>query len=716
VKLMYFLKSASNYLTAIFWKYILLSMVLWPSFLNAQKYDPQVIWVDEQFKYIDITGSMLQVAEDVTKAMPYTSVKSLSFEPFKGSSPNFGFKNSSFWFKIKLMNTQAIDRQQIIEVRNPNLDKVELVAEDDKGELSHYLSGDAFPWKQRMIRNKYFRFYVNIPARSALILYLNAQNSGEQFHVPLSIGDAMHYSEYDSSEQAILGIYFGILVFALLLNLFFFFVLRDTSTLYYIGYLAGLLLLQLSLTGLGFQYFWPESPYMADHANPIFANISILFLMHFSVSFLKTAAYLPRLHRFYMFLARFLILSSLLAFIPVHACYLVSVLSINIVAMILNVMIIPTAIYIWRQKYKPARFFTIAFILLIIGVFVFVLRNFGLIRPGFFADYGLQLGSGCEVLLLTLAVIDKFKQFKDEAFDRLNALTVMETEANVKLEQKVHERTQQIQFQKIEIEEKNKEIVSSIRYAKRIQEAILPSDEQMQALFPEHFVFYRPRDIVSGDFYWASPVQTTVGSDKDNLDLQLLALADCTGHGVPGAFMSLIGNNYLKQSVSEPQINSPAQALDFLNARLLGMFHQKSTDKVRDGMDIVMIALNLQQMEMRYAGANGRLYLVRDQELQELQTDKYAIGSVEVELKPYTDYQVNLQKGDMIYMLTDGFADQFGGEKGKKFSYKRTRELLLNLASSSVEIQRQQLESSFVSWKGDIEQIDDVCVVGVRIV
>ncbi|MCD6065359.1 MAG: hypothetical protein K0S33_185 [Bacteroidetes bacterium] len=274
-----------------------------------------------------------------------------------------------------------------------------------------------------------------------------------------------------------------------------------------------------------------------------------------------------------------------------------------------------------------------------------------------------------------------------------------------------------VMHQKEEIEEKNNEILSSIRYAKRIQEAILPPGELLNELFKDHFVYYNPRDIVSGDFYWAKQVKLTpeTGSEPEK-DLHLFALADCTGHGVPGAFMSLIGKNILEQSSIERSVNSPAQALDYLNGRMLSSLNQKGGDQsIRDGMDIVIVAIDFATLTLEFAGANNPIYIIRGEELNSLKADKQPIGSLPEYTKPYTNNIFQLQKGDCIYLFTDGFADQFGGKDGKKFKYKQLQGLLLSIKDKPMPEQGKILDKRFQDWKGNLEQVDDVCVIGIRI-
>jgi sigma-B regulation protein RsbU (phosphoserine phosphatase) len=273
-----------------------------------------------------------------------------------------------------------------------------------------------------------------------------------------------------------------------------------------------------------------------------------------------------------------------------------------------------------------------------------------------------------------------------------------------------------IEHQKEEVEEKNQEIVSSLRYAKRLQEALLPPKNLLDELFNEgYFIIYNPRDIVCGDFYWARKIKSTPvsGMSKEYL---LIAVADCTGHGVPGAFMSLLGSNFLHQSAVEKDVNTPAQALDFLNQKIITTLnHGYGGAEIRDGMDISLIAIDLVSKQLAYSGANNPIYIVRNKSLQTLKANKQAIGNMNEVVLPYDNIVTQLQHDDCIYLFTDGYADQFGGPRGKKLMRKQFEETLISVSNKPMSEQKIILESVFNNWKGNLEQVDDVCVVGVRI-
>lgn len=272
-----------------------------------------------------------------------------------------------------------------------------------------------------------------------------------------------------------------------------------------------------------------------------------------------------------------------------------------------------------------------------------------------------------------------------------------------KLNQKINHQKEEIENQKTIVEVKNKEITSSIAYAKRIQSAILPPKSQVNELLPNSFIFYLPKDIVAGDFYWMQKIDDKI----------LFAVADCTGHGVPGAMVSVVCDNALNRATRELNIFQPSKILDAVSKIIIETF-EKSENDVKDGMDIAICSWNTKTNVLEYAGANNSLYLVRNGELIETKADKQPIGK-SIKRNEFTNNIIEIQKNDTIYLFTDGFADQFGGEKGKKFMYKVFKEMLTTYSSLPIIEQKEAIQSTFFKWKESHEQVDDVCVLGVKL-
>ncbi|HET6243442.1 MAG: tetratricopeptide repeat protein [Bacteroidetes bacterium] len=279
-----------------------------------------------------------------------------------------------------------------------------------------------------------------------------------------------------------------------------------------------------------------------------------------------------------------------------------------------------------------------------------------------------------------------------------------------------------ITSQKEEIEHRHKEITDSINYAKRIQEALLKETEHVSKALPSHFILYKPKDVISGDFYWSL-------EKKESL---YIAVADCTGHGVPGAMMSMLGIAFLNEITSSEKLLSPASILDKLREKIVKELKQSGKEgENKDGMDISIVCLNLLTHELQWAGANNPIWIINEKpaelnsegsiinnnsntELREIKPNKQPIGYHPGYI-PFTNNVIKLKKNSSFYLITDGFHDQFGGDKGKKFKPSQLKDLLLKIHSKSMEDQKEKLNKVFEDWKGELEQVDDICIIGMRI-
>jgi serine phosphatase RsbU (regulator of sigma subunit) len=274
---------------------------------------------------------------------------------------------------------------------------------------------------------------------------------------------------------------------------------------------------------------------------------------------------------------------------------------------------------------------------------------------------------------------------------------------NENLEKIVKERTAEVELQKNEIEHKNRDIVDSIIYAKRIQNTILPTRENTDNILDQHFVIYKPKDIVSGDFFWIEELDGKA----------YFSAIDCTGHGVPGAFVSIVGFNGIKRTINEFKERQPSKILDRLTDIVIETF-TASESHLKDGMDMTLCSLDYSTLKLEFSGANNPLIIIRDGELIEIKGNKQPIGDFS-HRNPFTNHEIQLQKEDSIFVFTDGFADQFGGPKGKKLKLKTLKSLLIEISILPIKEQKIELEKAFHDWMGDLEQLDDVCLIGLKI-
>lgn len=310
------------------------------------------------------------------------------------------------------------------------------------------------------------------------------------------------------------------------------------------------------------------------------------------------------------------------------------------------------------------------------------------------------IGSFIFVLILTAFVLFSYAQTR-----KANVLLSAKNTEITRQKDEISQQHDEISLQKMLIEEQHKDILGSIIYAKRLQEAILPQKAAFKKYFSESFIFYMPKDVVAGDFYWMEKVN----------DVLYFAAADCTGHGVPGAMVSFVCSNALSKALIEEQVTDVGKLLDRTRELVIDRFG-KSDQEIKDGMDISLCALHLKTNELQWAGANNPLWIVRKnaEEIEEIKADKQPIGSFSM-ASPFSSHHIQLAQGDSIFIFTDGFPDQFGGDNGKKYKSKSFKTFLISIRHQTMEEQLASISVEFENWRGDFEQIDDVCVIGVRI-
>ena len=322
------------------------------------------------------------------------------------------------------------------------------------------------------------------------------------------------------------------------------------------------------------------------------------------------------------------------------------------------------------------------------------------VRPPWWQTWWFRILTVC-VLLFSVWYYIKSREKKLQADKRKLERTVAERTAEVVEEKKI------VEAQKEVIEEKHKEITDSINYAERIQRSLLASEALLDENLGNYFVFFQPKDVVSGDFYWAAKLNT--GSF-------LLLVADSTGHGVPGAIMSILNISSVEKAVEAQGLNEPAEILNYTRKKIIQTLKKDgSAEGGKDGMDCSLVRFDAGKSEFTYAAANNYILLVRGNDLLELAPNKMPVGKHDKQDQSFTQHVVATQPGDVVYMITDGFADQFGGPKGKKFMHRQLKALLISIGGLPVSEQKQKIADALKAWKGDAEQVDDITVVGVRI-
>ncbi|MEO6304369.1 MAG: 7TM diverse intracellular signaling domain-containing protein [Bacteroidia bacterium] len=668
--------------------------------------DAQEVFTIADNKVPQRIGSKFIFFEDTSGKLLFEEVqKSNAFVSKNAEIPNFNITASAIWGKAKFTCDQNADWYLSLDPASFN--NVLVYQKTTHGSWQVLELGNALPADQRPLRVNHFLFKLNVHAFDTTTIFLKVRDY-YPIQFDLKTGTLEAFVNPFHNIDIYNGICYGIMIMMLIYNFYLFVTQKSRVYLYYVLYVFFSMVFSAYLAGYALHF--PGFIGAALRFAPIIPPACFgIFGMLFTINFFKEAL-TPKFVKFiYIFMVVAFLDIVLSATKYVH-------LAENIIqplGLLLGIISISAAIIALRKKHSSAIFYLIGFGAYMISLFYLIFSAQGIIAVTDFTWYSLVTGSAIESIMLSFALGDKLKisQREKEKAQQDTLIQAKEnerlvTEQNVFLEQKVKERT-------AELAEKNKDITDSINYARRIQYGILPSEDDLKKCFDNYFVLYQPKDILSGDFYWSIHMNSNV----TQMQLSIIAAADCTGHGVPGAFMSMLGHTLLNQTITNPNVKSPGDVLDFLNVELPKNLKSHEQDvTIRDGMDIALCAFDFANKKLFFAGANNPCWIIRDGVIIELKADKQPISaSTDMEKYSFTNQEFDLKKDDCIYLFTDGFADQFGGPKGKKFKYKKLQENLITLNHLSLAEQKNKLSTIFKEWKGDLEQIDDVLIIGIKI-
>ncbi len=557
------------------------------------------------------------------------------------------------------------------------------------------------------------RFYIPPGKSDTLYLYTSVIDESVISDLTFTVSTHDIVLQKDKSRRMVFGIFLGIMLIMILYHLPLFIQVKEISYLYYLFYIIAFLGFFVNKEG----YIYEVMPqFTSAPLNTFLLEVFLLLFLLFGRSYLDTAKTLRAWDRILVMAIGFILFGLVLTlviilltgtghFVPYFLQIIV--LSINILSATASLFLaIMPAFILKKMHFAPARYFLVANGFLILGVILlFTLNNFSL------GKHGLEIGVTLQIVTFSVGLGGKINLLKRDRelaqrriIDQLRENAALKDKVNRELEDKVNERTREIQLQKEQIERQNKEIKYSFDYAKRIQSTVLPPNEVFENLFAEHFIFLKPRDIVSGDFYWISQRENKI----------FITASDCTGHGVPGSLMSMLGITLLHEIVNEKYVSHSEEILNELRFSIARTLKQEGKPgEQKDGMDMVMLIYDRASQKLEFSGANNPIYIVRNGEMTEYKGNNMPVAYYD-NMTDFTRHSIQLKRGDRIYLFTDGFPDQFGGPLGKKFKYKPFKELLLEVHDRPMEEQKRILQMVFDEWKGSLDQIDDVLVMGLR--
>lgn len=663
--------------------------------------------------------------EDKGAKLTFREVQKQQFIKNGKTDLNFGYTSSAYWVRLKIKNeTNENDWRLLSFIIYHNL--LDFWIEDGKGGWKHIHTGWKYPYASRQnFEHVGFTFPLDIPKGEERIIYFRLEGI-DPFTFPLELIQKEQLAYRYQKENIYYGLYFGILLTMMLYNLFIWFSLRDKNYIYYFFSIFCIFITFASVSGYPFKYLYPDIPEINRDLTRVFSALNTIFTGLFIIHFLELKKYLRW--------AYYIILFDILIAIPVIflAISEIHLSAINDMNSFHAPFLLIVGIVSWIKGNKTARFYTFAWASFLIGATFILMRNEGILPVNFITTHAPEVGSALEVVLLSLALANRYRRLRKEKEAATRKTLEIERQAKEGLEEKVKERTLELQEQSLELQERNDElnqmneeldtalytmglqkneieqqntlIQSSINYAQRIQRAILPSEKMIQATLSDAFVLFRPRDVVSGDFYYLRKEEHRT----------ILILADCTGHGVPGALMSMMGVNLIERVFAENEEIMPNEALQKID-KYLAQTLSVSENNIQDGMDMALCIIEPAKQKLWFSGAKQSLIKIRDQQDHIYKKSAQAVGGrIRMNLFKIPLHEIHYTSEDRFYMFSDGYQDQFGGEEGKKFMRIRFRELLIKSSILSCANQREKLDLELDNWilQGNEKQTDDILVIG----
>jgi two-component system, sensor histidine kinase LadS len=689
----------------------LLSLIFLPYIFSGDALIAQVILKTASIEEANIQlENYIYLYEDSTNALDMTQIldkKELNlFFPLKQLNRERSSEHT-YWLSLSINNDLTKDTRLGLLIPKQN-HEVEVYCFSDS--LMFHQKTGLFIEESENDEVMPFSNIVQIKGNNRIDLFISIKNINDElpnFSVQLvNLGKAIkkrnHLNVFD-------GFASGMMWLMIMYGLFMFLLNKDKLYLFYSCYIFFMSVYLLGCLGLGFRWF-PEIPRSLFPYTDIPNFLGYYFYFQFIRLFVNSPQKLPEWDKILKVLGRVVLIMCIIIPLLIYFTNKVILIltSYSIIGQILLIFCIVFIIKLFFLKEKLANIIAIGSLFLIagsiIGLTIFMITSAGSDNEGGFIYQ--KLGILTELLIFTFGISYRYalisadkQKFQEQLIIQLNKNAELQDKVNKELSEKVKEAT-------AEIVARNKEIIDSINYASLIQTAVLPPLDFITEWGIDNFILYKPKDVVSGDFYWGKRRNGKI----------IIAAGDCTGHGVPGALMSMLGHAFLDEIINTIDTDNAAAILNRLRDEVIITLKQKGNrGEAKDGMDMALCIIDKKTGQLEYSGANNPLYLIRDNSLIKIEADKMPIGIHLTSLIPFTNQIIEIRKKDCIYLFSDGFADQFGGPSGKKFMYKPFQEIILQNHDKPMDKQKKILDDTFEKWRGEREQIDDVMVIGLKI-
>ncbi|MEQ8925861.1 MAG: 7TM diverse intracellular signaling domain-containing protein [Fulvivirga sp.] len=616
---------------------------------------------------------------------------------------NFGYDSSDFWFYTEFQVKES--GQYALNLPYPYHQYLDLYIDSGEG-WNSYKTGNLRPFHTRgelEPENFAWTFYFNDSTNNRLLIHVKSRSP---IILSAELSTPEEYVTNTNKTNVMYGIFFGILMVMVIYNFFLYLIIRDKTYIYYIILVLANIAVFASVSGYAFHYIYPDSPEVNYYIRELFITILIIPTSLFAISFLDLKKYSMVMYYVLTFMIVFAIIISVLICFGVVFGFSSFIISIH------APLLLAIGILVRIRGNINANFYIIAWSGYLIGGTAMTLRNSGVLPAIFFTDHGAEIGAILDVFLLALALAYKYKQIRNERSQLQKENIQLIEKQNVLLEQKVKERTQLLDStlqvlkkQHDDLSNESTEINSSINYALTIQEKMFPKKADMTQEFRDVVLFKRAKQTVSGDFVFF-----------ENLDdYIIIALADCTGHGVPGALLSMAAYNLFYDAVHIEKLTKPASILAFLEMQINVRLNQ-SDNALKEGMETAVCVLDKRRRILKFAGAQRPILIVNNGTSKLIKGSKKAIGGhFQRSGEEFKDHYIDVTRDLVFYLYSDGFQDQFGGIEDKKYMSKRLVNLLTENAARTSDDQEKIIGSELDDWKGDREQIDDILILGVKV-
>jgi len=722
---------------------------------------------------VDLKMAALYVGEDPGAALGIGEVTNrlgpFLFSPLGQALPNFGITTSAVWLKFRVDNQSG--QPAYLEIRNPNIARLILYQRQVSGQWQADTLGTQQCFNDRPVSASTFQFPL-LHQVGPEDYYLRAQ-TGRTMLLPMRVGTRYAFTSANHQHDFLFGISYGMLLIVIIYNLYFYLTLGESVYLYYVISILGMSLAAANLTGHSFEYLWPNHPWLNQYV-PLMNSLGGLTILWFTARFIELQTRSPFWYRSYWLTSLFIILAGL------TNLYSESLSHILVLALWLAVFVVTffSVLVVYRQGYRLALFFVIARTIFFSSLSIAILSSKGLWSGHLVVVlYSLPIGLAVEMVVYAVALAQKLREYRhamkqsaaaqantflenqqlierqkteleEKVRQRTAALGLSQQELNNKYQElaqgqeeilaqrnalKVQNKVQEHLHRRLsaneqvlrkaylklkmseekgreqneELKKTNDKLNKSIEAAKVIQQAILPYELKANLLLKEYFVIFRPRDVVSGDFFWLNKIN----------GITVLAAVDCTGHGVPGAFMSLIANTLLDKIVRVWQVTNPAEILTMLNEEVAIVLRQRETGN-SEGMDVCICAWEASRdlVHLTFAGAKRPLYYVEADSniLKTIKPDRLSIGGTIQGDKFFTPHSLSLDHGCRLYLTSDGFVDQSNRDR-VRFGSQRLETLLAQCHHLPMTDQCNVISQALDQFQAGGDQRDDILVIGVHL-